>query len=36
VALNATARWMDALAADWDRRLAAIKRIAEAAERDAR
>ncbi len=36
VALNATARWMTALAADWDRRLATIKRIAEAAERDAR
>jgi DNA-binding transcriptional ArsR family regulator len=31
-ALNATARWMAALAADWDRRLATIKRIAEAAE----
>ena len=29
-ALNATARWMDALALDWDRRLATIKRIAEA------
>jgi DNA-binding transcriptional ArsR family regulator len=36
VALNATARWMAALAADWDRRLATIKRTAEAAERDAR
>lgn len=35
-ALDATARWMAALAADWDRRLATIKRIAEAAERDAR
>lgn len=35
-ALNVTARWMAALAADWDRRLAAIKHIAEAAERDAR
>jgi DNA-binding transcriptional ArsR family regulator len=35
-ALNATARWMAALAADWDRRLATIKRIAEAAERDNR
>lgn len=35
-ALTATARWMAALAADWDRRLANIKRIAEAAERDAR
>lgn len=31
-ALDATARWMAALAADWDRRLARIKRIAEAAE----
>ncbi|WP_327434683.1 ArsR/SmtB family transcription factor [Streptomyces sp. NBC_01236] len=31
-ALNATARWMAALADDWDRRLAAIKRAAEAAE----
>ncbi|MFF3286296.1 ArsR/SmtB family transcription factor [Streptomyces sp. NPDC003023] len=39
VALDATARWMAALAADWDRRLANIKRVAEAAEeaeRDAR
>jgi DNA-binding transcriptional ArsR family regulator len=39
VALDATARWMGALAADWDRRLARIKHIAEAAEaaeRDAR
>lgn len=35
-ALNVTARWMASLAADWDRRLATIKRIAEAAERDAR
>lgn len=35
-ALDATARWMTALAADWDRRLANIKRIAEAAERDSR
>lgn len=34
-ALDATARWMAALASDWDRRLARIKRIAEAAERDA-
>ncbi|MER5267657.1 metalloregulator ArsR/SmtB family transcription factor [Actinosynnema sp. NPDC002837] len=34
-ALDATARWMASLAADWDRRLAAIKRIAEAADRDA-
>ena len=33
-ALGATARWMAALAADWDRRLANIKRVAEAAERD--
>lgn len=31
-ALNATARWMAKLAADWDRRLATIKRIAETAE----
>ena len=31
-ALDATARWMASLAADWDRRLARIKRIAEAAE----
>ncbi len=35
-ALDATARWMAALAADWDRRLATIKRVAEAAERDSR
>jgi DNA-binding transcriptional ArsR family regulator len=34
-ALDATARWMAALASDWDRRLAKIKRIAEAAEQDA-
>ncbi|MEU5190128.1 metalloregulator ArsR/SmtB family transcription factor [Streptomyces klenkii] len=34
-ALDATAQWMASLAADWDRRLARIKRIAEAAERDA-
>ena len=33
-ALDATARWMAALAAEWDRRLATIKRLAEAAERD--
>ncbi|MFE6481428.1 ArsR/SmtB family transcription factor [Streptomyces sp. NPDC057757] len=33
-ALNATARWMAGLAADWDRRLANIKDVAEAAERD--
>ncbi|MGP3919327.1 ArsR/SmtB family transcription factor [Nonomuraea sp. 10N515B] len=35
-ALNATARWMAALASDWDRRLANIKRVAEAAEQDSR
>jgi DNA-binding transcriptional ArsR family regulator len=35
-ALDATARWMTALAADWDRRLANIKRVAEAAERNSR
>ncbi|WP_406455865.1 metalloregulator ArsR/SmtB family transcription factor [Streptomyces sp. NBC_00876] len=34
-ALDATARWMAGLAADWDRRLARIKAVAEAAERDA-
>lgn len=28
-ALDATARWMASLAADWDRRLATIKRLAE-------
>lgn len=28
-ALDATARWMAALAADWDRRLVAIRRLAE-------
>ncbi|GLW09352.1 transcriptional regulator [Microtetraspora sp. NBRC 13810] len=33
-ALDATAQWMAALAADWDRRLADLKRAAEAAERD--
>jgi len=33
-ALDATARWMAALATDWDRRLADLKRVAEAAERD--
>ncbi|WP_405899422.1 metalloregulator ArsR/SmtB family transcription factor [Streptomyces sp. NBC_00727] len=33
-ALDATARWMASLAAYWDRRLANIKRVAEAAERD--
>ncbi|MGV9883228.1 ArsR/SmtB family transcription factor [Streptomyces sp. NPDC003006] len=32
--LDATAQWMASLAADWDRRLANIKRVAEAAERD--
>jgi DNA-binding transcriptional ArsR family regulator len=31
-ALDATARWMVALAAGWDRRLTRIKRLAEAAE----
>ena len=35
-ALDATARWMAALAGDWDRRLANIKSIAEAAERESR
>lgn len=35
-ALDATSRWMDAQAAKWDRRLANIKRIAEAAEGDRR
>jgi DNA-binding transcriptional ArsR family regulator len=35
-ALDATARWMAALAADWDRRLANIKCVAEAAERESR
>jgi DNA-binding transcriptional ArsR family regulator len=35
-ALDTTARWMASLAADWDRRLAKIKRAAEAAERAAR
>ncbi|GAA2497378.1 metalloregulator ArsR/SmtB family transcription factor [Streptomyces gobitricini] len=34
-ALDTTARWMATLAADWDRRLANIKRVAEAAERPA-
>ncbi|MFI9150311.1 ArsR/SmtB family transcription factor [Streptomyces sp. NPDC053367] len=33
-ALDATARWMASLASEWDRRLARIKRIAEAAEQD--
>lgn len=32
-ALDTTARWMAALAAEWDRRLAKIKRAAEAVER---
>jgi DNA-binding transcriptional ArsR family regulator len=35
-ALDATARWMTSLAAEWDRRLATIKRVAEEAEREAR
>ncbi|AQU65287.1 ArsR/SmtB family transcription factor [Streptomyces niveus] len=35
-ALDATARWMAALAVDWDRRLANIKRVAEAGEREER
>ncbi len=35
-ALDATAQWMTALAAGWERRLADIKRIAEAAERESR
>ncbi|MEU4171118.1 metalloregulator ArsR/SmtB family transcription factor [Streptomyces sp. NPDC026665] len=35
-ALNATARWMAALAADWDRRLAHVKHVAETAERASR
>ena len=30
--LDATARWMSSLAAEWDRRLARIKRFAETAE----
>ncbi|MFP3989674.1 metalloregulator ArsR/SmtB family transcription factor [Streptomyces sp. E11-3] len=34
--LDATARWMATLATDWDRRLARIKCVAEAAERDQR
>lgn len=34
--LDATARWMATLATDWDRRLANIKRVAEAVERDSR
>lgn len=32
--LDATTRWMSSLAAEWDRRLAAVKHAAEAAERD--
>lgn len=32
-ALDTTAAWMAALAAEWDRRLAKIKRVAEAASR---
>ncbi|GAA2748027.1 metalloregulator ArsR/SmtB family transcription factor [Kitasatospora cinereorecta] len=31
-ALDATARWMASLASEWDRRLASVKRLAEAAE----
>lgn len=31
-ALDTTARWMTALAHDWDRRLASLKRLAEAAQ----
>ncbi|GHJ49323.1 putative transcriptional regulator, ArsR [Catellatospora sp. TT07R-123] len=34
VALNATARWMTALASAWDRRLANIKQAAETPEQD--
>lgn len=33
-ALDATARWMSAVAAGWDRRLAMIKRVAESTEPD--
>ena len=36
LALGVAARWMAALAVDWDRRLANIKRVAEAGERDSR
>ncbi|WP_412537882.1 metalloregulator ArsR/SmtB family transcription factor [Longispora sp. K20-0274] len=32
--LDTATRWMSALATDWDRRLAAIKRAAEAAEHE--
>jgi DNA-binding transcriptional ArsR family regulator len=35
-AVDAAARWMAALAVDWDRRLTTIKRLAEAAEQEAR
>jgi DNA-binding transcriptional ArsR family regulator len=35
-ALDTTARWMATLAAEWDRRLATVKRIAEEAERASR
>jgi DNA-binding transcriptional ArsR family regulator len=35
-ALDMTARWMASLAAEWDRRLAKIKRVAEAVERAVR
>jgi len=34
--LDLTARWMGGLAADWSRRLAAIKRIAEASDTSGR
>ncbi|MFE6196186.1 ArsR/SmtB family transcription factor [Streptomyces sp. NPDC057838] len=34
-ALDVTARWMASLASEWDRRLARIKRLAEAAEQEA-
>jgi DNA-binding transcriptional ArsR family regulator len=35
-ALDVTARWLAALAVEWDRRLANIKRVAEETERDSR
>ncbi|GAA1120501.1 metalloregulator ArsR/SmtB family transcription factor [Kribbella jejuensis] len=35
-ALSATAQWMSAIAAEWDKRLATIKHAAEAAEREHR
>jgi DNA-binding transcriptional ArsR family regulator len=35
-ALGATARWMAVMAADWDRRLAAVKRMAEGTDGDPR